>query len=90
MRVIRDITLMVKSQFKWQSGAILCLHEALENFMIDFLNDSNICATHARRVILMDKDMVVVSRVRYRFDTILRPLSMRDIKALKILSIPQY
>ena len=36
----------------------------------------------------MDKDMVVVSKVRYRFDTILRPLPMRDIKALKILSIP--
>ena len=56
--------------------------------MIDFLNDSNICATHARRVTLMDKDMVVVSRVRCRFDSILRPLPMRDIKALKILSVP--
>ena len=36
----------------------------------------------------MDKDIVVVSRVRYRFDTTLKPLPMRDIKALKILSIP--
>ena len=27
----------------------------------------------------MDKDMVVVSRVRYRFDTILKSLPMRDI-----------
>ena len=36
----------------------------------------------------MDKDMVVVSRVRYRFDPILRSLPMRDMKALKILSIP--
>ena len=36
----------------------------------------------------MDKDMVIVSRVRYRFDTILRPLPMKDIKALKILNTP--
>ena len=66
MRVVRDIALKVKGQFIWQSGAILCLHEALEDFMINFLNDSNICAAHARRVTLMDKDMVVVSRVRYK------------------------
>ena len=36
----------------------------------------------------MDKDMVVVSRVSYRFDNILKPLPIRDIKALKVLSIP--
>ena len=36
----------------------------------------------------MDKDMVVVSRVRYRFDSILKPLPMIDMKALKILNVP--
>ena len=88
MRVVREIALNVRGEFRWQSGAILCVHEALEDFMVDFLNDSNICAAHARRVTLMDKDMVVVSRVRYRFDSILRPLPMTDMKALKILSVP--
>ena len=84
---VRDIALRVRGQLKWQTRAILHLHEALEDFLIDYLNDSNICATHARRVTLMDENIVVVSMVRYRFDTILKPLPIRDIKALKILSI---
>ena len=86
MKVIRDIALRVKGQFRWQTRAIICLHEALEDFLIYYLNHINTCVTHAKRVTLMDKDMVVVSRVRYRFDTILKPLAMRDIKALKILT----
>ena len=53
MRVIKDIALRLKGQFRWQTGAILCLHEALGDFLIDFLSDTNICAGHAKRVTLI-------------------------------------
>ncbi|KAH7307206.1 hypothetical protein KP509_22G049600 [Ceratopteris richardii] len=53
---------------KWQTQALLCLQEAVEDFAIDSMNDAYLCAAHAHRVTLMAKDYVIVSRIRYKFD----------------------
>ena len=94
IRVVRDISerlckMMSSDVFelvRWQFSALACIQEAAEDFLIDFLNDSYIAAAHAHRVILMNKDFSVVSRLRYRFDKFLRPIPTSDRKAFDILN----
>ncbi|KAH7280162.1 hypothetical protein KP509_37G054000 [Ceratopteris richardii] len=58
--------------------ALLCLQEAPKDFAIDFMNDAFLLATHCHRVTLMDKDYVVVSKLRYKFEKVLAPLDKHD------------
>ena len=73
---------------RWQSQEILCLQEAVEDFLVEFMNDGYIAYAFAHRVTLMSKDFVLVSRLRYTFDKLLKPIPSRDMKAFQILNVP--
>ena len=88
MRIVKEMAQRTSNVYRSQTPIISCLQEALEDFLIDFLVDSYICVAHARRITLMDKDVVVVSRVRYRFDKIVQPLHMTNKKAYDLLRVP--
>ncbi len=96
MRVVREISdrlcrMMNTTQFesvRWQSQAILCLQEAAEDFLVEFMNDGYIASAFAHRVTLMSKDFVLVSRLRYTFDKLLKPIPSQDMKAFHILNVP--
>lgn len=75
---------------RWRRDALDCLQEAAEDFLIEFFQDAYICAAHAKRVTLMDKDFVTLRRLRYRFSKLLEPLPIRDEKTFNILNIPPY
>ncbi len=47
-----------------QSTAVLALQEAAEYFMIDVFSDTNLCASHGKRVTIMVKDMVLACRIQ--------------------------
>lgn len=49
---------------RWQSNAILALQEASEAFLIHLLEDTNLCAIHAKRVTIMQKDIQLARRLR--------------------------
>ncbi|KAK9893958.1 histone-fold-containing protein [Cystobasidium minutum MCA 4210] len=49
---------------RWQSSAILALQEASEAFLVHLFEDANLCAIHARRVTIMDRDMQLARRIR--------------------------
>jgi histone H3/H4 len=55
---------------RWQSHAILALQEATEAFMIHLFEDAykvlirNLCAIHAKRVTIMQKDIQLARRIR--------------------------
>ena len=49
---------------RWQSTALLALQEAAEAFLIEFMEATNECAIHAKRVTIMPKDMQLVRRIR--------------------------
>ena len=68
--------------------ALDCLQEAAKDFLIEFFQDAYICAAHAKRVTLMDKDIVTLRRLKYRFNKLLNPLPIRDEKTYNILNIP--
>ena len=50
---------------RWQRTALECMQEAAEDFLIEFFQDSYICAAHAKRITLMEKDFVTLRRLRY-------------------------
>ncbi|KAK0548571.1 centromeric DNA-binding histone H3-like protein cse4 [Tilletia horrida] len=49
---------------RWQSSAILALQEATEAYLVHLFEDANLCAIHARRVTLMQRDIQLARRIR--------------------------
>ncbi|CAH6719759.1 histone H3.1/H3.2 [[Candida] jaroonii] len=49
---------------RWQSNAVLALQEACEAYLIHLLEDTNLCAIHAKRVTIMQKDIQLARRIR--------------------------
>ena len=44
--------------------AIMALEEAGEAFLVGLLEQSNLCAVHAKRVTVMPKDIQLAQRIR--------------------------
>ncbi|EPS41074.1 hypothetical protein H072_5016 [Dactylellina haptotyla CBS 200.50] len=77
-RLVREICSeqvdIVNSQFnrandvmRWQSQALLALQEATEAFLVHLFEDANLCAIHAKRVTIMQKDIQLARRIRGAF-----------------------
>lgn len=66
-RLVREVAMSVRpidEGFRWQSHAILALQEAAEAFLIKLFEDTNLCAIHAKRVTIMQKDIQLARRIR--------------------------
>ena len=63
-RLVREITQEYKSDARFTSVAMLAMHEAAEAHLIGMLEDSNMCAIHAKRVTIMPKDIQLARRIR--------------------------
>ncbi|KAL8280011.1 hypothetical protein RQP46_007592 [Phenoliferia psychrophenolica] len=56
-----------RAGLRWQSSALLALQEATEAYLVHLFEDSNLCALHAKRVTIMQRDMQLVRRIRGDF-----------------------
>ena len=55
-RLVREIAQdLGKINIRFQSGAIMALQEASEAYLVGLLEDSNLCAVHAKRVTIMPR-----------------------------------
>ena len=63
-RLVREIAQTHNPYLRFQSGAILALQESVEAYLVGLLEDSNLCAIHAKRVTIMPKDMQLARRIR--------------------------
>ncbi|KAL4926472.1 histone H3 family protein [Aspergillus undulatus] len=68
-RLVREVALdllpaEVGAELRWQSHAILALQEAAEAFLVHLFEDTNLCAIHAKRVTIMQKDIQLARRIR--------------------------
>ena len=63
-RLVREIAQDFKTDLRFQSAAILCLHEAAEAYLVRLFDDANLCAIQARRVTIMPKDILLARRIR--------------------------
>ena len=51
-------------QVRFQSTAIAALQEAAENFIVGLFEDMNLLAVHAKRVMVMPRDIRLALRIR--------------------------
>lgn len=70
-RLVREIAfnvapLHLHANMRWQSQAIQALQEAAEAFLVHLFEDTNLCALHAKRVTIMQKDIQLARRLRGR------------------------
>ena len=63
-RLVREIAAGVSNDLRFQSLAILALQEASEAYLVGLMEDTNLCAMHARRVTILPKDMQLARRLR--------------------------
>lgn len=65
-RVVREVTeeLGPGEIMRWQSSALLALQEATEAYLVHLFEDANLCAIHAKRVTIMQKDIQLARRIR--------------------------
>ena len=65
-----------------------CLHEAAEDFLIEFFQDCYVLTVHAHRSTLMPRDFNSLRLLRFWYDKTLEPVEISDTKMDNILHIP--
>ncbi|KAI3399877.1 hypothetical protein diail_5388 [Diaporthe ilicicola] len=66
-RLVREVAMSFRpigEEMRWQSQAIQALQEAAEAFLVHLFEDCNLCAIHAKRVTIMQKDIQLARRIR--------------------------
>ena len=65
-RLVREIAQKISKNkdLRFQSLAVLALHEASEAYMVGMFEDTNLAALHAKRVTIMPRDMLLARRLR--------------------------
>ena len=63
-RLVREIALTYKRDFRFQASALDALQEAAESYLVGLFEDTNLCAIHAKRVTIMPKDIQLARRIR--------------------------
>ena len=51
-------------KFRFQSAALHALQEATESAIVSLFEDANLCAAHAKRVTIMNSDIILARRIR--------------------------
>jgi len=65
-RLVREIMAQVATpDYRIQARALDALHESTEAFVVRYLEESNLCAIHAKRVTLMPKDMQLLQKLKH-------------------------
>nr|AYA72192.1 centromeric-specific histone H3 variant [Allium sativum]BAL45430.1 centromere specific histone H3 variant [Allium sativum] len=64
IRLVREITMLYSKEVnRWTPEALLAIQEAAEFFLINLLQEANLCAIHAKRVTVMQKDIQLARRI---------------------------
>lgn len=63
-RLCREIAQEIKTDLRFQQSALEALQEATEAYLIEVMEEGNLCAIHARRVTLFTKDIQLALRIR--------------------------
>jgi len=63
-RLIREIAQDCKDGLRFQGTGLLALQESSEAYLTTLMEDTNLCAIHAKRVTIMPKDMQLARRIR--------------------------
>ena len=62
--IAQDLPLKKHEDMRFQSTAVLATQEASEAYLVGLMEESNLCAIHAKRVTIMPKDIQLARRIR--------------------------
>eukprot|EP00483_Globobulimina_turgida_P000498 UN00498 len=65
-RVVKEIAHKYKPDLRFQATALAALQVATEAHLVSLFEDSNLCAIHAKRVTIMQRDIQLARRIRGR------------------------
>ncbi|KAJ1686719.1 hypothetical protein LUZ63_018109 [Rhynchospora breviuscula] len=65
-RLAREVTELFNKDMRWTPAGLLALQEAAEYYLVDLFEDVNLCAFHAKRITIMDKDIQLARRISGR------------------------
>ncbi|XP_060211740.1 histone H3.3-like [Lycium barbarum] len=63
-RLVRVIAHNFKIDLRFQGHGMLALHEEVEAYMVGLFADANLCAIHAKRVVIRSRDIQFAKRIR--------------------------
>ncbi|PQE14988.1 histone H3-like centromeric cse-4 protein [Rutstroemia sp. NJR-2017a BBW] len=66
-RLVREIALTLRPRgegMRWESHAIQALQESAEAVLVHLFEHTNLCAIHAKRTTIMQKDIQLARRIR--------------------------
>ena len=63
-RLVKELTMKISSNIRWQVAAVGALHEASEAYLVGLFEDTNLCAIHAKRVTIDPRDIMLARRIR--------------------------
>jgi histone H3 len=63
-RLVREIASGFRGDLRFQSSAIAALQEASESYLDGLFEDTNLCAIHANRVTILERDVQLAQRIR--------------------------
>ena len=65
-RLVREIALSIYGvdQKRFQESSLSALQEAAESFLVNLLEEANLCAIHAKRITLQPKDITLARKIR--------------------------
>ena len=77
-RLVREIGQDCKQNLYWQARAVQILQQTAEEFIVELMDSSVLCAIHAKRVTIMPKDMQLVRKIAdYNFKSVSRKVTGR-------------
>ena len=67
--LVRELTQDACGDLRFQATALAASQEATNAYLIGLLEDTNLCAIHARRVTIMPKDLQLSRRIRREYQS---------------------
>jgi len=62
-QIVQELGAM-QGEARWHLNALLALQEATEAYLVGLMEDTNLCALHAKRVTIMPRDIQLARRMR--------------------------
>jgi histone H3 len=63
-RLVREVAQEFRTELRWQGSAVMAMQEAAEAYLVGIMEDTNLCAIHAKRVTIMPRDIQLARRIR--------------------------
>ena len=68
-RLVREIIQEINVELRVQAAALAALQESCEAYIVGLFEDANLCAIHAKRVTIQEKDIQLAKRIRRESNT---------------------